>query len=63
MGPDFMSLEYLVLYQNNASEKMIALISGIYETQHSADSALAIIKSEEPKALTIKTDMYMGCMH
>lgn len=58
-----LSLEYLDFYQIRAGEKTIALVTGIYETEKSADSALTVLHSTEKKAFKIKADIYVGCMH
>ena len=58
-----LSLDYLITYQNQASEKTIALVSGIFETENSADSLVNLIKGTEKKAFKIKANMYIGCMH
>ncbi|MDX5419498.1 MAG: hypothetical protein LPK09_09795 [Hymenobacteraceae bacterium] len=58
-----MSLEYLDLYQRKAGEKTIALVTGIFASDASADSALAILKTAEPKGFKIQTSMYIGCIH
>ncbi|MBD8490747.1 hypothetical protein IFO69_18490 [Echinicola sp. CAU 1574] len=60
---DNLSLEYLDFYQRPAGEKTIALVTGIYETEKSADSALTVIHNIEKKAFKIKADIYVGCMH
>jgi len=61
--PEYLSLEYLNVYKNSPNEKMISLVSGIYEDSLRADGALGIIKSEAPLAFVIKTNMYIGCIH
>ena len=58
-----LSLEYLNFYQKQAGEKTIALVTGIYETEKSADSALTVLRKIEPKVFKIKADIYVGCMH
>jgi len=60
---DNLSLEYLDFYQRQAGEKTIALVTGIYETEKSADSALTILRNTEKKVFKIKADIYVGCMH
>lgn len=60
---DNLSLEYLGVYQPEAEEKTIALVAGIYETQKSADSALAILKRAEKNSFGVKANVYVGCMH
>jgi|GEM_PF-462812 len=57
-----LSLEYLSLYKES-SEKMIALVAGIYEEQKSADSALATIKGFAKQGFVAKSNMYVGCLH
>ncbi|MBK6338753.1 MAG: hypothetical protein IPF63_03905 [Bacteroidetes bacterium] len=58
-----LSLEYLNFYQRQAGEKTIALVTGIYETEKSADSALTVLHKTEKKVFKIKADIYVGCMH
>lgn len=58
-----LSLEYLNIYQEQAGEKTIALVTGIYETETSADSVVTILQETEKKAFKIKANMYIGCMH
>lgn len=58
-----LSLEYLNFYQRNAGEKTIALVTGIYELEKSADSALTVLQQTEKKVFKIKSDIYVGCMH
>ena len=58
-----LSLEYLNFYQQKASEKSIALVTGIYERQESADSALSVLEKVNPAAFVIKSNIYIGCMH
>ena len=60
---DNLSLEYLNFYQSRAGEKTIALVTGIYETEKSADSALTVLHRTEIKVFKIKADIYVGCMH
>ena len=58
-----LSLEYLQFYQEAASEKSIAVVTGIYERKESADSALIILRKINPKTFVVKSDIYMGCIH
>lgn len=58
-----LSLEYLNFYNPAADQKTIALVAGIYEKKHSADSALMILKQVEKKAFHFKGNVYVGCMH
>lgn len=60
---DNLSLEYLDFYQRQAGEKTIALVTGIYETEKSADSVVTVIEKAEKKVFKIKADIYVGCMH
>jgi len=52
---DNLSLEYLNFYQRQAAEKTIALVTGIYETEKSADSALTVLHKPEKKVFKIKS--------
>ena len=58
-----LSIEYLNQYQKNASEKTMAIISGIYEMPQQADSACGILRKFEPGCFTLRAKMYIGCMH
>jgi|SRR6185312_2469234 len=58
-----LSLEYLDFYQGRAGKKTIALVTGIYETETGADSALRVIQQAERKVFKIKSEIYIGCMH
>ena len=58
-----LSLEYLTFYQSQSREKTIALVTGIYETEISADSALTVLRMTESKVFKIKADIYVGCLH
>ncbi|ASS49640.1 MAG: hypothetical protein A3D31_01965 [Candidatus Fluviicola riflensis] len=58
-----LSLEYLDFYQRQAGEKTIALVTGIYETEKSADSMLIVLQKTEKKVFKIKANIYVGCMH
>jgi len=58
-----LSLEYLHFYQKQSGEKTIALVSGIYETERSADSAVIALNKVEKNVFKIKADIYVGCIH
>ena len=58
-----LSLEYLNFYQNNAGEKTIALVTGIYETENKADSILSVMQKSETKAFKVKAQIFIGCLH
>lgn len=58
-----LSLEYLKFYKESSEEKTIALIAGIYESKHMADSALTNLKKYNNNAFTVKADIFVGCMH
>lgn len=58
-----LSLEYLDVYQEQTGEKTIALVTGIYENEKTADSTLNIVRKAENKAFKIKSNIYVGCMH
>lgn len=58
-----LSLEYLNFYHHQAGSKTIALVTGIYETARSADSALALLQTTDAKAFRLKAVIYVGCIH
>jgi len=58
-----LSLEYLNFYREKSGEKTIALVTGIYETENSADSAMTALQKTEIKAFKIKANIYIGCLH
>lgn len=60
---EFLSLEYLDFYQDNAGEKTIALVAGIFEEEKDAKNLLSRLKKFESKAFQLKSEMYIGCMH
>ena len=57
------SLEYLNIYQSRAGAKTIALVTGIYEKEKTADSAMTILSKTENKVFKVKSEMYVGCIH
>jgi hypothetical protein len=60
---DYLSLEYLRFYKPHSAEKTIALVTGIYEQEKAAESALLALKKMEKKAFKIKAELYTGCIH
>ncbi len=58
-----LSLEYMTVYHPASNPKTIALVSGIYEHEKSADSALYILKQAEKRSFKLRSDVYVGCMH
>jgi hypothetical protein len=58
-----LSLEYYNYFAQNADDKTIAIIAGIYENKISADSALQLLKKDFSKAFVLKSEIYIGCMH
>ncbi len=58
-----LSLEYLDWYQKKAGKKTIALVVGIYENKQKADSMVTFIKPLSSQAFSIKSKIYMGCIH
>lgn len=57
-----LSLEYLNAYKDNSDPKMIALVSGIYQTRAGADSAVKVLQPSKT-AFAIKSKIYVGCLH
>jgi hypothetical protein len=60
---EYLSLEYLRFYKPHSAEKTIALVTGIYEQEKAAESALLALKKTEKKAFKIKAEVYIGCIH
>jgi len=60
---DFLSLEHLNYYQLSANPKTIALIAGIFETEHSADSAVTFLKKQGEPAFSFRAKLFTGCLH
>jgi hypothetical protein len=58
-----LSIEYLDVYQEKASGKSMALVTGIYERQRTADSALTVLQKVNPRAFVVKANMYVDCLH
>ncbi len=58
-----LSIEYLDFYQKQSGEKTMALVTGIYESEKSADSALVVIQRTEKIVFKIKAEIYLGCLH
>jgi hypothetical protein len=60
---DGLSIEYLIIYNNNTSNKTFALISGIFEEESEAKNLLSNLKNIYKKSFLINTDLYIGSMH
>jgi len=60
---EYLSLEYLYVYSRNTEDSTLALISGIYRDEASANAALPAIKAQAPGAFVMKGSVYIGCMH
>lgn len=60
---EHLSIEYMDFYRGHSGDKMMALISGIYESEKSADSALYVLRKSAPNAFKISSEVYIGCMH
>ena len=58
-----LSLEYLGFYTDHLMQKTIALVTGIYETEKSADSAVSVLKQYEKNSFKEKSLIYTGCIH
>ncbi len=58
-----LSIEYYTLYDTAAIGRTMALIAGLYDDRHSADSILEIIHARHSQAWIINAWMYMGCLH
>lgn len=58
-----LSIEYLSFYKEEGDERNMALVTGIYSEQKSADSALTVLKKINPNAFWVKSKIYLGCIH
>ncbi|WP_100336518.1 hypothetical protein [Hymenobacter chitinivorans] len=58
-----LSLEYLNEYKDQAGAKTMALVTGIYQQEASADSALAVLRRADQNAFKLTSRIYVGCMH
>lgn len=59
----FLSIEYLDYYKENDAEKTMAVVAGIYETLHEADSATKQLQHFNKEVYSIKSRVFIGCMH
>ena len=58
-----LSLEYLDAYQPAAGKNTMALVTGIYAQEATADSALAVLRPASRNVFKIKSNLFIGCMH
>ena len=58
-----LSLEYLNFYHQNSGVKTIALVTGIFESEKSADSVSLLLKTVENSVFKITAEMDISCMH
>lgn len=58
-----LSIEYLSLYKPVSGEKTMAIVTSIFEDDHSADSAKQTLIHTYPKTFVIKAEIYTGCLH
>lgn len=58
-----LSLEYYRVYSDTTTDKNIALVTGIYEQRHRADSAFGILRHYAPHSFLMRARVYVGCMH
>lgn len=58
-----LSLEHLNVYKENANDKSLALLSGIFDNKPAADSALLAVKAFVPGTFLLRSKVYVGCMH
>lgn len=61
---NFVSIEMATAFVNNEqdSSKMIVL-ANICKTKHQADSIVEVLKKDFANAKSLKSELYMGCMH
>lgn len=62
-GSDFLSIEMLSSFQNEADANSFALVCGLFENKNSADSMAAVIKKQHPAVFVMSSTIYMGCIH
>lgn len=60
---NFLSIEYLYLYDNKANINTIALVAGSFLNKDSADSLCRKLRPIAPKSLVVMFWEYDGCMH
>ncbi len=60
---NFLSIEYLYLYDNKANINTMALVAGSFLNPESADSLCRKLKPIAPKSLVVMFWEYDGCMH
>lgn len=58
-----LSLDYLNIFTKNAGDNTIALVSGIYANENEATAAVSRLKATSRKAFSMKSQVYIGCMH
>jgi len=58
-----LSIEYLDRFDRSAAPRTYALVTGLWSTEHEADSALTMHRVSAPKAYKLKARVYQGCMH
>lgn len=61
----YLSIEYLYVYDDKThyDSKNMVLVTGIFENEKAADSALVVLKKFEKNAIKLKSIIYVGCMH
>lgn len=61
---DVLSIEYMDQYDTSeGAGSIMALVTGVYETQTSADSLSRALDKAGFKSRVVKAEMYIGCMH
>lgn len=60
---NFLSIEYLYLYDNKANTNTMAVVAGSFLSRNSADSLCRKLKPITPKSIVVMFWEYDGCLH
>lgn len=58
-----LSLEQYDAYVPKSTPETFALVAGVYENRHDADSLARILKPANKKTFVLETMLFIGCMH
>jgi hypothetical protein len=61
---NFVSIEMAYAYEKNQSDTLKMIVfANIFSTKKQADSVTTILKNKIPTSVTVKSNLYLGCMH